>query len=325
MTYHAKMPVAWGGATIPTSYDFTLPASVSAADQIAFAAKYGATCVDPAEAPAGADHMFAVYRPRQPGCVFAAGDVVSFTANVTPSSENTKGKYPEYHRVWQDGALDVVVLFSHEFATPTPGDGGAQAYDDFVSRMRRYMALLQPDATKRSEPPGLSSSPSAAGTSTVRLAAELPDGRTMKLDVRLVASSLAQEGPAFDQWYDALTPSADIIVYNGHAGLGANVHALMEKGSFRSGQYLVWFANGCDTLAYVDRTLADRRAPLNPDDPLGTKYMDTVTNVMAGYFSALEATSVTFLRAFVEVRYPEVGPKTYEQIFQGSIPSGRSS
>ena len=61
----------------------------------------------------------------------------------------------------------------------------------------------------------------------------------------------------------------------------------MRKGR-SPGQYLIWFANGCDTFAYVDRTLIDRRALVNPDDPGGTKYMDTVTNVMAGYFGALE-------------------------------------
>ncbi|MBX3207152.1 MAG: hypothetical protein KF764_19045 [Labilithrix sp.] len=315
VTYHAKLPVAWAGSTIPTSYTFTLPARLGAADQTAFAAKYGAKCVDPAEGPAEAGHMFVIYRPRQSGCELAADDVVTFTANVTPSAELTRGKYPEYHRVWKDEALNVVALFTHEYAKPTEGDEGALAYDDFVWRMREYIRLLQPDARKRSEPK-LSQAPSAAGISTLRLAAELPDGRSMKLDVRLVGTALGEEGPAFDEWYDGVTPAADIILFNGHAGLGDNVRALMNKGAFRSGQYLIWFANGCDTIAYVDHTLAERRASLNPDDPNGTKYLDTVTNVMAGYFSELEATGTTFLRAFVEVRYPEIGPKTYEEIFK---------
>jgi hypothetical protein len=320
VSYHARLPVAWGSSTKPTSYTFTLPARLSDADQSAFAAKYGATCVDPAEAPADAGYMFVIYRPQQAGCTLAADDVVTVTAKVTTSAELTRGKYPEYHRVWQDGVLDVVALFTHEYETPTEGDGGALAYDDFVWHMQDYIRLVQPDASKRSEPPGLPSSPSAAGASTLRLAAELPDGRSMKLDVRLVGTALSKEGPAFDEWYSRATPSADIILYNGHAGLGANVQSLMEKGSFRSGQHLIWFANGCDTIAYVDRTLVDRRASLNPDDPNGTKYLDTVTNVMAGYFGELEATAVTFLRAFVEVRYPEIGPKTYEEIFKGIDP-----
>ncbi|MDF2694409.1 MAG: hypothetical protein K0S65_2792 [Labilithrix sp.] len=319
VSYHAKLPVAWGGVTTPTSFRFTLPTRLSETDQIAFAAKYGSTCVDPAEGPADAGHMFVIYRPQQPGCVLSADDVANVTASVTPSAEHTRGKYPEYHRVWQDDVLDVVALFTHEFETPTAGDAGAFAYDDFVWHMHDYMRLVQPDAAKRFMPV-LPQSPSASGASTVRLAAELPDGRSMKIDVRLVGSSLGKEGPAFDEWYNGATPSADIVLFNGHAGLGENVRSLMNKGAFRSGQYLIWFANGCDSIAYVDHTLANRRAPLNPDDPNGTKYLDTVTNVMAGYFGELEATSVTFLKAFVEVRYPEIGPKTYEQIFQGIDP-----
>ena len=180
--------------------------------------------------------------------------------------------------------------------------------------MHEYLEMVQPDGAKRYEPPELPSSPSTEGASSLRLAADLPDGRSMTLDMRLVNVKLGSEGPAFDAWYDDVTPSADLVMYNGHAGLGWNVRTLMAKGSFRPAQYLVWFANGCDTLAYVDRTLAERRALLNPDDPAGTKYLDTVTNVMGGYFGDLEATAVTFLRAFVEVRYPEIGPKTYEQI-----------
>src|ERR1051326_2237047 len=51
VTYHAKLPVAWAGATKPTTYTLILPAKVAEADQIDFAAKYGATCTDEAAGP----------------------------------------------------------------------------------------------------------------------------------------------------------------------------------------------------------------------------------------------------------------------------------
>ena len=94
----------------------------------------------------------------------------------------------------------------------------------------------------------------------------------------------------------------------------------MSKGAFVPGKYLIWFMNGCDTFAYVDRSLANRRALLNADDPGGTKYMDTVTNVMAGYFRSLGPTSLTLLRALVDARDRSAPPKTYEQIFQSIDP-----
>ena len=110
-------------------------------------------------------------------------------------------------------------------------------------------------------------------------------------------------------WYDARTPEADLIVYSGHAGLGWNVRTLMTKGTFRAGKYAVWSVNGCDTFAYVDRTLATRRAKLNPDDPSGTKYLDVVSNVMAGTFATGPHTTLTLIDAMIGAK------KTYRDIF----------
>lgn len=47
VTYHAKLPVAWGRKTnLPTSYALSLPRDVSSAGQQAFTDKYKASCVD---------------------------------------------------------------------------------------------------------------------------------------------------------------------------------------------------------------------------------------------------------------------------------------
>jgi hypothetical protein len=221
--------------------------------------------------------------------------------------------------VWSDNALEVVAIFTHEYSTPGPGDEGVNAYGDFVWNVHEYLGQLQPNDAKRSEPAGLS--PSGTAAPNVRLAAELPDGRRIAINVKLVGHELAGDGAAFDEWYDALTPTADVVLYNGHAGLGANIRTLMSKGTFVPGHYLIWFANGCDTFTYVDRTLVDRRALVNADDPGGTKYMDTLTNVMAGYFKSLGPTSLTLLHALLDARDTSRAPKRYEEIFQNIDPS----
>lgn len=314
--YHARMPVAWAGATKPAHYTFTLPASVGESDQESFTSKYGTTCVDPTMGDIDVGHMFLAYRPQQQGCAPSPEDVVTIDATVTDSATNTHGKYPEYHRVWADNVLRIVALFSRENPVGAPADEGVAAYDQFLWKSRVYLAGLQPDPSKRIDPTGYAKD----GVTRSKIVAELPDRRTVRIDVALVGTSLADEASSFDDWYDGLTPSADMILYNGHAGLGTNVSTLMGKGTFQPGQYLVWFANGCDTFAYVDRTLVDRRALLNADDPEGTKYMDTVTNVMAGYFGALEATSMTFIQALVDARDPTKAPKTYDQILSAIDP-----
>ena len=314
VTYHARLPVAWGSSRQPATYAFTVPARVGQDDQALFASRYGASCVDASAGEVSAGSMFLFYRPQAAGCVLEADDVATFTATVKKSVENTKGKYPEYHRIWEDGALDVVAMFSHAEDGSNADDVGLQSHARFIQEAQEYLRSLQPNATRRTITVG--------GTDTrpiTKLSATLVDGRVITIDVMLVGYRLQEDGASFDRWYDGVTPAADLILYNGHAGLGDNVQTLMQKGTFRPRQYVIWSVNGCDTFAYVDSTLAQRRAALNPDDPLGTKYMDTVSNVMSGYFETTPEMSMTFITALAAAGARGTSPgrsiaKTYEEI-----------
>jgi hypothetical protein len=319
VSYHARFPVAWGGTSIPASYTLIVPAQVAEADQMRFAAQYGTTCADTSAGKVNAGSMFLFYRPQHASCTLAPKDVVRAPATIKPSAENTNGKYPEYQRIWEDRALKVVAMFSRGQKDPDIVDDGSLAYDEFVRRAREYLLSVQPNDGDRAITVSTGRAP------TANLRATLPDGRSVTIDTMLVGYRLADDGASFDTWYDALTPAADLIVYNGHSGLGDNVRALMEKGTFLPRQYAIWFLNGCDTLAYVDRTLADRRALLNPDDPFGTKYMDTVSNVMGAYFADTPATSMTFIETVVAAgagsEQAEPGTaKTYPEIFTSIAP-----
>ena len=310
VTYHAHLPVAWGrSGPAPSSYELHLPARVGESDQTAFAAKYGATCVDPDAAgtePIHPERMFLFYRPLRPGCVLDTSDVVTLSATVSPSAENTTGKYPEWDRIWDDGTLRAVVLFSRAETFDESGtdDEGAISYYELMTSTTAWARGL-----------GVTSLKTAGGNAGWSLSATLVDGRKIVVDARMVAPDLSTETADFDAWYDARTPEADLIMYSGHAGLGWNVRTLMNKGVFRTGKYVIWAVNGCDTFAYVDRTLAKRRALLNADDPSGTKYMDVVSNVMAAWFHTGSETTVTLLDGLV------TAPKTYRDIFAKIDPS----
>jgi hypothetical protein len=312
--YHGKLPVAWGNGAAPSSYMLVLPARVGDDDQNAFAAKYGTDCVTPDEGPpVDVSRMFISYRPYIAGCSLDPNDIVSFPASVSASTGNTNGKYPEYQRIWADNELNVVAMFSvsNEGATDND-DEGIATYNDFVTQLSDYFIQIQPNASKRTAPDGLTQTPGVA-MRAVAFTATLDDGRKVQVDVRLTSYHVADDGTDFDDWYNARTPSADAIVYAGHAGLGYNFETLEEKGTFRSGQYMIWFMNSCDTLAYLDRTLVDRRAVLNPDDPNGTKYMDTIANVMPGYFAVNTAITLNFIETLVTSAGPSATPKTYNE------------
>jgi hypothetical protein len=305
--YHAKLPVVWGSKTsLPSSYALVVPRRVDTTGQTRFTTTYGQVCNDGEDDSVMVSNFWFHYRPRAPGCSLAPADVVTMTATVRVSALNRSNTYPEYHRVWEDGALDVVAVFAKYAAGATATtDAGIEAYNRFVQALR----VEYPDA--QTTPAALPALPGPQITD-VTFRVTRPQGRVTV--VALLIDSVTSAGAAFDKRYGQLTPSADLILYNGHAGLGANVAALAQKGKFFPGKYQIIFMNGCDTFAYVDGTLATRRAALNPDDPTGTKYLDTVANAMPAYFNSLPNASMAFIRGLAA---GETAPRTYEQIFDG--------
>jgi hypothetical protein len=307
VTYHAKMPVAWGRKTsVPATYAFTLPRTVSYAGLEAFTTKYKSSCVDAAAHEVDSGSMWYYFRPKASGCALAAADVVTTTATVTRSADNTTGKYPEYQKVWDDNELKVVAIFGkYEKTGTTSADAGISAYNAFVSTMRSTFGSLG----LVTEPAVIPAGPGIAAPD-VAFRATLADGKKVTVNALLV-DEVSSAPEAFYTRYEALSGGADIIAYNGHAGLGQNVRALANRGRFVPGKYLMLFMNGCDTFAYVDGSLAQKRALLNADDPSGTKYMDIVTNAMPAFFHSDAPATTALIKGLMSTS----APKTYEQIF----------
>jgi len=311
--YHARLPVAWGHKdAVPATYTLTLPHRVDGTGQSQFLTKYQGSCNDGEGAEINAGNFWFHYRPHARGCSFTSADVMTAKATVAKDAQNTSGKYPEYDKVWADGELRVVAVFGkYTKGATAQDDPGIAAYNGFVNAVRD--ALGSPETF----PAGLPRSPGVSAAD-VTLKSTRADGRAVMVTAILV-DEVQSAPPSFDKRYAELTPGADVILYNGHAGLGANVRALAHKGQFFPGSYQIFFMNGCDTFAYMDTdtTLATTRTPLNPDDPAGTKYMDFVTNAMPAFFSSMPDASMSLLRAL----FAPAAPQTYEQIFAHVDPS----
>jgi hypothetical protein len=307
ITYHARMPVAWGKKNaVPASYVFTLPRDVSFNGLESFTSKYMERCVDFSAHDVTSGSMWYYYRPRRSGCAIAADDVIETTATVTLSSINTTGKYPEYDKIWEDDVLKVVAIFGkNEDGETSNSDAGIAAYNRFLGQIR---AELSPFGVT-TEPASIPFNPGVTiPDSTFR--ATLPDGRQIEV-VALLVDNVRTPPAGFDARYRALSTRADLIAYNGHAGLGQNVRALATKGEWVAGQYVMIFMNGCDTYAYVDGHLAQTRAAINPDDPTGTRYMDIVTNAMPAFFHQVSNGTMALVRGLIA--YDQ--PLTYEKMF----------
>jgi hypothetical protein len=309
ISYHARMPVAWGSKTnLPTSYALTLPLDVSGTGQQAFTEKYKDSCVDSHAHDVDSGSMWYYFRPQRSGCKLDDADVVRIDVAVTVSEVNTTGKYPEYHKVWEDDALRVVAVFGkYENGATSAADAGIAAYNEFVGDITKRLTPFSPVTIPETVPsqPGVN-----AAAPDIEFQATLPDGRLVQVNA-LMVDNVANAGTAFYDRYEDLSTQADLIAYNGHAGLGQNVRALAKKGKWVAGQYVIVFMNGCDTYAYVDGSLADIRAAVNPDDPEGTRYLDFVVNAMPAYFHADSEATMALINGLLSYENPE----TYEQMF----------
>ncbi len=307
-TYRATLPVAWGlRESVPDTYTFRLPRDMSPSGLERFAEAYGRDCVDSSAHDVTAGIMWYYYRPEAFRCELAEEDVVELTATVTPSDIETTGKFPEYDKVWEDGQLKVVAIFGkYEDGATSNYDAGIRAYNTFLSRMIRDLN----DQGLVTEPAEVPDTPGVE-MPEVTLRASTSDGRTLEI-VTLLVDNVRTAGPEFNARYEGLTPDADLIFYNGHAGLGANNRALARKSEWRPGQYTIVFMNGCDTYAYVDSALWDARAAVNEDDPQGTKYLDVVTNALPSYFSSMPRATIALIEGLMNIEQPQ----TYEQIFR---------
>ncbi len=309
--YHAELPVAWGKPTqVPSTYALTLPVNVNRVDD--FTAKYKDTCAETGAHDVNQGSMWYYFRPAQSGCRLDAADVIETTAQVALSNNITQDKYPEYDKVWEDNELRVVAVFGkYENGATSASDAGISAYNEFVEAVKQALAAYEVTTT----PATLPTSPGVA-TPDITMEATLADGKKVVVNVLLV-DNVAAAGETFYGRYEGLSTRADLIAYNGHAGLGQNVRALARRGKFVSGQYAMVFMNGCDTYAYVDGYLATARAQLNPDDPSGTKYLDFIVNAMPAFFKEDSEGTMAIINALLSYK----APLNYHQIFESIDPS----
>jgi hypothetical protein len=312
--YHATLPVAWPSKTsLPSSYALTLPHRIDASGQATFLSRYSKTCNDGEVDSITSSNYWYHYRPRASACAIAASDALNANARVSVSPLNTSGKYPEYDRVWEDGALNVVAVFGkYAVGDTTEDDAGIAGYDQFIAAVRTELG----DGASTS-PATIPDGPGVAAPD-ITFTITRDDGRTITVTALLV-DEVASAPTSFVKRYGELVPGADLVLYNGHAGLGANVRALAGMGKFFPGKYQVFFMNGCDTFAYMDNAIGAAHAGVNPDDPTETKYMDVITNSMPAYFSSMPDDAMSLIRAAMASADGDY--QTYDAIFASVDPS----
>ncbi len=282
--YKATLPVAWPPKLRkPSTYDLQLPRD--ATTLVRFNQKYDGRC---GQDEHGQEYFWHDWNPHAPKCVVDPSDVIRVQATVSPHVQ-TNGKYPEYDKIWEDGRLDVVAMFG-VIESNDANDYGYTEAQHFVDWVSKELADVHVEQHRMSR--SILADTTITGKATVG-----GQARDVKVDV-FVIGHIALAGPDFDARYDPLTEKADLVLYNGHAQLGANTNALGRKGKVLPGKYQVFLLNGCESFALIDDTMTERRREANgPSDPEGTKFLDVITNAKPGYANNLANISYLVVKA----------------------------
>lgn len=273
ITYDAKVPVAWPKwKTVPETYRVIVPASVEPSALRTFNNKYKGVC---AKAKYGADTLWYDFKPvTTEGCEIEEGDALDVEASVAKHPRITTDKRPENEKFWDDGELRMVLVHGTDSSSSyNPSDIGVRQYDEFKDILRREY----PDGEESTGETNSNIYDDWQFTTTIP---KMGGGEGKLVVNTILASSLKYAGASFDNRFQELTPTADIISYGGHSGLSKNIKALAHKEKVSREHYQVWFIDGCSTFAYLDTSLADARIAINGEeiDPNGTKYLDLILN-----------------------------------------------
>jgi hypothetical protein len=309
--YAAKVLIAWRrDLAMPETYELIVPAQGDYRNLGSFFAAFQDDCITPSAHDMSAGNFWYYYRPQPEACRARMVDptntalVARFPIALNVSAENTTGKSPEYAKIWEDDRAVITAVFGkYEDGATSNGDAGIAAYNEMYAMLRSRFG--EPAMQDAEVPAG--TRPGVAYPA-INMVFDTPEG-TLDVDIMLIDGILSSD-EAFKKRYNERTKISDLVSYNGHSGLGANIRALARMGSFQQGQYQLFFVNGCDTFAYVDNALRDAHAAVNPGfGP--SKFFDIITNAMPSYFRSNADNNVALMQAFLG------RSKTYRQILSG--------
>jgi hypothetical protein len=309
--YSATMPVAWGKRNaIPATITMKFPLETSNTFIDSFVQRFSHNCVDASAHEVDAGSMWYYYRPNAAGCPLTDAEVSTVVATVTPSAQETTGKFPEYTKIWEDNQFNAVAIFGkYEDGAVSGADAGIAAWNEFVGETRRTLSTM---GTVTTVPANVPATPGVTFTD-IEMSVTKADGK--KINVTMLLSDNVRVGlqnPAFRARYETASTRADFITYNGHAGLGANIRALSRAGKWTAGQYVISFENGCDSFAYIDDEMRRAHQAVNPDDTTGFKYLDTLANALPAFFASMSNSSLALMKGLIDID----NPQTYQQIFR---------
>lgn len=251
--YKVSGDIAWSKSRpLPRSLVFLLPKYADEPGLTVFLNKYQKTCARKASVLAS---FWNYYRPHKEGCVIDDEDVVQVSAELNSAPSTNETLVPDYTSIFADGKLEMTVIMTKD----KPLDvNDVSIYD--LSQLCGNLVEVECHRQMNE--------------------------RTL-LHVYLLNNF--DDGPqAFLSKLEKILSISDVISYNGHSGMGANIESWMKYYPVKDKEkYQIFFFNSCDTYGYFRNEFL-------------TENRQVILNATPNYFGTFAYSNLSLMKGLVQ-------------------------
>lgn len=232
--------------------------------------------------------------PTQSGCPLKLNQTYHTVKTTLKRKANTEKTYPEYDRlVNEEGEIVIYAFFGmagHE-GTKSPytnRDENADQYKQLKSYLTGSAGFKVSSTDENSN----------YYIENLELEAEKANIKVIMYFGETGINDHAVN--KFHELYKNAIENSSIMLYNGHSGLGGNLHleylsyAINKKINPKPGKYQIYYFNSCSSYPYYNKMYFTPKASAN--DPKGTKSLDIITNGLSTYFYVMGQTSQNLVK-----------------------------
>ena len=256
------------------------------------------------------EDFFYFWDPYQKGCPLGRDfkAVPKIKAMLTPI-KNTRWSYPEYDKLFGDNGngkdLEIYIFVGYmeklkTYDYPNKKDESYDTYKKIKSGLKRKgLKLVKEEKNFRLYDHLDDIHDGYEGSNmlsefkkTVKF-----NGKTAHIKIKLLLAdtNISSEDETFHFYYEKALKTADIIEYEGHSGLGANLSLKeLEINRLNKRKYQLIFFNACSTYKYFNEEYIKAKG--------GTKNLDIILSGLPTYSDSAANNSLAFLRTFLDAK-----------------------
>ena len=232
--------------------------------------------------------------------------------------KNTRWSYPEYDKIYGDNGngrdLVIYTFFGYmdslkDTDTPNKRDESYKAFQKVKkSLIKRGMEVIGQENAFRIYAEDIPSSGRFSelkdfdlydGANYISTLTKKIDfrGKSLNLKIKLLLSDtdINSYDDTFRLFYKKALRTADIIEYEGHSGLGANLSLKkLEIKGLSKKKYQLYFFNACSTYKYFNNEYLKAKG--------GSKNLDIILSGLPTYGDSASNNSLAFLDTFLEAK-----------------------